>query len=463
LIRIRYDHGGLEERAPETPGLAPSVRSPKWGEAVMTNRRVAAFVSFVTALALALPLVSPSAAGARTASQSGISSDEIKVGGLIETQFAQAEVGTQARFADENAKGGVNGRKFTYVTGATYAQGNTAAALAEGQRLVQQEGVAAIVPSLTSVPPTQFLTQQKIPSFGWNITPLGWDNKFYFGITGSLVAPIPKVAPGSASLPQMLSKQLKDEGKPKGGDGATIAIIGSSDASAQSGINQAKKTFEHEKYKVVYAKGAFSLTQPTTDYTPFVQEMLTSNGGNAPDITYLIASFNDISGLSKGLRQAGFEGIIVNPTTYDPRIIKAAESLEVYTQWATPEVASTVPNIQKVIDSIKKQDPEAALSLPALAAWFSADMFIQAVKAAGKNATTTSIQKAASKMTYELKGVVGPTTYPAAYTQGTSCAQLAKSNGTSFDILVGYGCYPSYVFGTGSSSKPIKTIPAPKV
>ena len=429
----------------------------------MKNRRVASFVSFVAALALALPLVSPSAAGARTVSQAGISSDEIKVGGLIETQFAQSEVGAQARFADENAKGGVNGRKITYVTGATYAQGNTAAALAEGQRLVQQEGVAAIVPSLTSVPPTQFLTQQKIPTFAWNITPLGWDNPWFFGITGSLVAPTPKVAPGSASLPQMLGAQLKDEGKPKGGKGATIAIIGSSDASAQSGIDQAKKTFEHEGYKVTYAKGAFSLTQPTTDYTPFVEAMLTSNGGSAPDIAYLIASFNDVQGLSKGLRQAGFTGIIVNPTTYDPRIIKAAETLEVYTQWATPEAAATVPNVQKVIDSIKKQDPEAALSLGTLAAWFAADMFIQAVKAGGKNVTTQSIQKAAAKMTYELKGVVGPTTYPTAYTQGTSCAQLAKSNGTTFDVLVGYACYPAYVFGTGSSSKPVKTIPAPKV
>ena len=76
-----------------------------------------------------------------------IGSDEIKVGGLIETQFAGSDVGAKARFADENAKGGVNGRKITYVEGQTYAQGNTAAALAEGQRLVQQEGVAAIVPA----------------------------------------------------------------------------------------------------------------------------------------------------------------------------------------------------------------------------------------------------------------------------------------------------------------------------
>jgi hypothetical protein len=398
-------------------------------------------------------------ASARVGSAPSIGSDEIKVGGLIETQFAGSDVGTKARIADENAKGGVNGRKITYVEGQTYPQANTAAALAEAQRLVQQEGVAAIVPSMTSTPPAQFLQQQQVPAFAWNITPLGWDAPWYFGITGSLVAPFPKTAPGSASLPEMLSQQFKDEGTATGGKGKTIAIIGSDDASAKSGVNQAKKTFQTQSYKVTYAKGAFSITTPTTDYTPYVQAIMTSNGGNPPDIAYLVASFSDVQGLAKGLRQAGFQGVIVNPTTYDPRIVKAAETLSVYTQWATPEAAPTTPNVQKVIDSIHKQDPNAALSLGTLAGYFAADMFIQALKAAGKNATTAAIQKAAAKMTYQIKDVIGPTTYPAAYTLGTSCAQLAKSDGAAFQVVVKYGCYPSYVFGVGS--KPKKTIPAP--
>jgi ABC-type branched-subunit amino acid transport system substrate-binding protein len=420
---------------------------------------------FLTAVAASAALVGSALvatgpAGAGVPRQAAtIGSDEIKVGGLIETQFAGSDIGAKARFADENDKGGVNGRKITYVEGQTYAQGNTAAALAEGQRLVQQEGVAAIVPALTSVPPAQFLEQQKIPTYSWSITPLGWDAKWYFGITGALVAPFPKSAPGSASLPDMLGQQFKDEGTATGGKGKSVAIIGSDDASAKSGVNQAKKTFLTQGYKVPYAKGAFSITTPTSDYTPFVQAIMTSNGGNPPDIAYLVASFNDVQGLAKGLRQAGFQGIIVNPTTYDPRIVKAAESLEVYTQWATPETAPDNPNMQKVVDSIKKQDPEATLSLGTLAGYFAADMFIQALKGAGKNPTTSSIQKFTSKMTYQIKDVIGPTKYPAAYTLGTSCAQLAKSNGAEFQVVVPFGCYPAFVFGAGT--KPKKTIPAP--
>ena len=186
----------------------------------------------------------------------------------------------------------------------------------------------------------------------------------------------------------MLSQQFIDEGTASGGKGKTIAIIGSDDESAKSGVEQARKTFQVEGYKVAYAEGAFSITTPTSDYTPFVQAIMTSNGGDPPDIAYLVASFNDVQGLAKGLRQAGFEGIIVNPTTYDPRIVKAAETLEVYTQWATPESAPDNPNMQKVVDSITKEDPSATLSLGTLAAYFAADMFVKALKAGGKNPTT---------------------------------------------------------------------------
>ena len=64
-----------------------------------------------------------------------------------------------------------------------------------------------------------------------------------------------------------------------------------------------------------------------------------------------------------------------------------------YTQWATSESASTSPKMQKIVDSIQQQDPEASLSLGTLAAYFAADMFIQALKAAGKNPTTDAIRR----------------------------------------------------------------------
>ncbi len=90
----------------------------------MSKRKVLAFLA---AFSVAIPLALSGAAGATVGSQTtGITSSEIKVGGLIESQFAGGEIGAKARFDEENAKGGVNGRKFSFTDITNYKQGDTA-------------------------------------------------------------------------------------------------------------------------------------------------------------------------------------------------------------------------------------------------------------------------------------------------------------------------------------------------
>jgi hypothetical protein len=72
-------------------------------------------------------------------------------------------------------------------------------------------------------------------------------------------------------------------------------------------------------------------------------------------------------------------------------------------------------------------------------------MFIQTVKAALKNSktlTSTSLQKAASKITYEMKKTLGPITYPDSYKYAVkSCAGLMyDTDGTAFTIAQPYTC-----------------------
>ena len=72
-------------------------------------------------------------------------------------------------------------------------------------------------------------------------------------------------------------------------------------------------------------------------------------------------------------------------------------------------------------------------------------MFIQAVKNSlktSKTLTSVSIQKAASKMTYQVKDTVGPTTYPASFKYSVkACATLEyDADGTSFAIAQPYYC-----------------------
>jgi hypothetical protein len=74
------------------------------------------------------------------------------------------------------------------------------------------------------------------------------------------------------------------------------------------------------------------------------------------------------------------------------------------------------------------------------------------VKKAGKNLTPDSLQKATSKMTYQVKDVVGPTPYPNAFKYGTPCGALAESDGTAYQVKVPYACFTNINLKTG---KPI--------
>ena len=75
----------------------------------------------------------------------------------------------------------------------------------------------------------------------------------------------------------------------------------------------------------------------------------------------------------------------------------------------------------------------------------SADMFIQALKTVAKkgksNITPANVQKAASTMKWELKGVQGPIQYPkSTVDQFPACFSNYKSTGTTWVTSEPYTC-----------------------
>ena len=101
-----------------------------------------------------------------------------------------------------------------------------------------------------------------------------------------------------------------------------------------------------------------------------------------------------------------------------------------------------LPSMEKDFDAVK---PGSLSTIFAFAAYFAADMFIQAVKTAmkkaGKNLTPEAVQQALANQSWEIKGLVGPTKYPASTVVATlACGELISSNGTSWDVVVPYAC-----------------------
>jgi ABC-type branched-subunit amino acid transport system substrate-binding protein len=390
---------------------------------------------------------------ARVANVRGVTDTTINVAGLAQqSQFSAQEmkVGVTAAFNTVNNSGGVFGRKINYVESAD-DKGDPTTNLSEAQRLVQQDQVFAIVPALTPVidQATQFFAQQHVPFFGWGIDHGFCNNPYAFGFTGCIVPP-PTIPTTGTTWGALIATYFKNHGSPGGSAGKTAAVISEDNDTGRSGAivigAQAKKT----GFKVVFQKNDLPATPPG-DYSPYVHELMTSNGGKQPDVIFVTTSVQNTLNLPGKLVQAGFKGILTNPVLYDPRAVSLMKGNSVFTQFDIPEDTSNAA-MQKIVSNLKGAGAQT-ITQPMLSAYFSADAFVSVLKKVGKNLTPETLAKTIANFTYQVPGVIGPTKYPAAKTLGSPCGTLAYSDGTAWTVQVPFACYQDFNYKTGKFLK----------
>jgi ABC-type branched-subunit amino acid transport system substrate-binding protein len=104
------------------------------------------------------------------------------------------------------------------------------------------------------------------------------------------------------------------------------------------------------------------------------------------------------------------------------------------------------PQSMRIMSDVKAVKADQTVDLGAAAGYFSTDMFIQALKkvvdANGKAyISQDNIQKAASNMTWEIKGVMGPTKYPESTVRSTpACSAVVFDDGTKWNTVEPYTC-----------------------
>jgi hypothetical protein len=187
---------------------------------------------------------------------------------------------------------------------------------------------------------------------------------------------------------------------------------------------------------VVYSKGTIPATS-VTDYTPYVQAVMTSDGGKPPDtLVCLLATqcINMYSLISAG----GYTGTYYS-ALYDPRLVGLFKGATSLVSFQPPE--DPTPAVDKMKADVNAVKSGQALTSGVVAGYLSTDFFIQALKKAGSNPTPESVQKAAATMTFEIKGLAGPTKYPDSHVIPTpSCGAIVLSDGTANSVIEPYGC-----------------------
>jgi branched-chain amino acid transport system substrate-binding protein len=398
------------------------------------RKKVWMWVAMVTTAGIVAAMAGT--AGARVPSQAtkGVTDTTINVAGMVSNPtFGDAMKGAEARFDAENAKGGVFGRKIKIVDTADDKFDPTTN-VQEARRVVSSGDIFAIVPTVTVVlGASDYLAQQKVPFFGWGISSGFCENQYGYGFTGCVAPKTPEY--GNTFMPAAGAKALGKDPK-----GLTVAIIAEDTDAARSGLGTLGTAAESLGMKVVYWKGVVPAPPATVgDFTPFSQDIMTSNDGGAPDIVIMLfASIPSTLGLQGTLQAAGFDGPIENTQTYDPQLAAPSKGGSVYVQFGAYETADTVPGVKTMKDNLEKAD--APLGVLSAVGYLSADMFIAALKKTGKNLTVDAFQKAASKLKYNVKNTAGPTSFPKDRVQPGVCGTLVTSNGTGYDVTVPYFC-----------------------
>jgi branched-chain amino acid transport system substrate-binding protein len=408
------------------------------------RKRGVGLVLVVMVAGLVAALLTPATGGA--AAPGAVTIDKtINVGGLglAKTYANDAPVGAEARFQRANQSNEVKGYTFAYK-GFADDNNDPNTALSEARRLVSQEGVVAIVPDVSIVPPTDYLAQSQIPSFGGGYStaycPANSKTSWDFAIYGCLIPEAPKQVANTNWI------QLKKTLAAKGIKNPTAALIGTDSTSGKVSVAGGASGAQAAGFKVVYAKGAYP-APPTVvgDYSPYATALMTSNNGNPPDVIYSSIPAANAIALFNLMKSQGYTGTVLSPF-YSNVLVKALQGDYVFVQFAGYE--SNTPAIKQMISDVNSFKPGTQQTIGLAVGYFGADLFIQSLKAAlktNKTLTTAAIQKTMQKFTYEIKGTVGPTTWPSAFTISNGCDTLLyDADGATFTLSQPYTCSTNY-------------------
>ncbi len=316
-----------------------------------------------------------------TASATGVTADSVTVGmltdltGVASSTFADTADGAAARFAAQNAQGGVNGRTIRLVTAddaSSPAGASTAAKVLVAQKHVF--GVVAVSALVFGGSP--YLNQQGVPVTGSALDGPEWytqPNTNMFNIEGA----------GSPHYPAYTAQGLfyKSLGVHK------ISFVASNTPSSTRGIDQAIKSAQAAGLgtcaDAVVPLGAVDFTG--------VALAIKQAGCDAAECSCVLSSS---LALSSALQNLG----LTIPSVFD-----AGPAQDVLSSAATIKAAQGAyfpaqafysgSGYDAFIAGLKQYDPKYKTGLPDLGlidGWQAADLFIKGLQVAGQNPTRQS-------------------------------------------------------------------------
>jgi len=339
-------------------------------------------------------------ATASTTATPGVTAKTITVGSISDISspiaglFQGAEVGTQAYFAYVNSHGGVNGRKLVLDgMDSAFSSGKVAT---ETQTIAANDFAIVGGFSLIDGAEQPTIDADKLPMVSEVLTPsLLPDPNVY--------SAVPLVGDGDIEGPyKWLKNTYPAAAKSLGliGDNATASV------TAQEAAD--RNMTESLGYKWLYSRDA-SFTE--TQFLPDIIKMKNAGVGLVFEPTL---TGNYVATVAQEMKQEDLNALLVSGVNaYEKDFAPGTAGngtlvLGVYPLYRG-EDAKTVPAVATFDTWVKKVDPSSQLDIYTLDSWINAELFVQALKAAGPNPTRAGLEAQLDKITsFDAGGLVAP-------------------------------------------------------
>jgi branched-chain amino acid transport system substrate-binding protein len=437
-------------------GLATACPSPGTAAASSATGTAAASSAPDTAAASSAPGTTTGTPPVGNAT--GVTPTSITVGqvdtlsGPVPGLFLGAKLGTQAYLAYVNSQGGVNGRKLRLLAdddqfsssmyaSETQSLSHQALALVGGFSLFDQAGVATV-------------NAQKIPDVSLSLSSaMNLDQYNY--------SPQPLI-PGSALLGPLRYLRAHDRSATE-----HVGTLDTSVATAEAQSNAVTDAMKSIGYRITYQRVANPVE------SDFTSDVLKMKAAGVQMVMIVGLAVTQVADLARQMHLEGFRPKIfaTNGVAYDASFIPSAGAASadgmltyIGTSMYLGQDAATVPAVATFDKWFHRVSPHGTLDVYAYYGWTSAQLFVQALRATGRDPTRASLLAQLDRITnFDASGMQAPAD-PAQKRPARCWIMMRVVNGAWRRVTpsptTGYVCKPGgYYFPPGT--KPFVRRPPP--
>ena len=358
--------------------------------------------------------------------------------------FPGFDTGVKARYEAINKAGGINGRML--VLGHVYDDATNATQdLNDVKEAIQQDKAFALIVGANGFTQqgADFAAANQTPVIGWGFSTPFCNQKWTFGFTGCLVSTTQ--ANGSLTAPLILNAGVPPAQ-------VKVALQAANDDVGKGGNAQDKFLIAKQGAKVVYDQANIPDATAVTDYSPYATAIKAS-GAN---VVIINTNFGDVIGLTSALKQAGFEGKIMNYATYVPGLLGSSQSVAsalsgAYVMTQEPPQESETAAIKQIEADLTAIGQKPFITLGATVGYWTADVLIAMIQKTGANLTGSALEAAVNggfSYAPAAAGGIGTVAFPQDHSQAVPCSSLLEVVGTQYKVVSPFTCYENYPFSS---------------